>query len=842
MSSPPAPFVMEIARGWRVAQYQGGDTRDPPVIADDAWLEATVPGVVHDDLIRAGRLKNPYASVAAVKDAAWVAQTDWVFRTTVPIARAAAGRGPAFLAFDGIDTFAETWLNGRHIGTTADAFRGYRFPLSDGDLRDGDNDLVVHVKAHDRMIAGLIPAAKETLKSTFGRKGLTRRYQRSYFGNTSQINLGGEVLAIGLYRPVRLVIGPELPIEECHFRIGEITPERATASVDLRLPPRADAMPVRVVATLADEATKQQAATATRTYASTDSSVTLDLSIAQPKLWWPRGYGRPDLYRLVVELFDGERCVGGTQQLVGLKRAEIVEVLDSGRPTFRFRVNDADIHVRGFNIMPIEYLRMYGTPDRTEQLLRLACAANANLIRIWGGGIPESDAFYDACDRLGIMVWHDFFLHSATYPEYDGAWVAAFRAESEDLVRRLRHHASLTVWCGGNEQVEGWDEWGWRGRVDRFYGEKLLTNLLPDIVRRHAPGTPYIMNSPHGGSSAQSPLHGDTHCWGNFYNATKDPLFVTETCWNVQSYSRPETLRAAMDLDVDAFADLGWPDQWRALTNLPIFPRPPYTGGPIRVASLRDYLGGLEIEHAWADYHALAMLRLRSPSCRGIIYWPLNKGAPLFDFGCVDFHGYPLANYYVVKRLFADVALGIYRDIDDIRVVASNLGASTVNAQLKLVHLAADGTVLHTWQPKPAHLPAGANVRLDSIDAYYPKIGDRSGELMRARLHANGATIAEDTLFFCPLSDFQASPDTIRASVTKADDGGWYLELQATRVVKLAMVEGNQKYLLSDNYFPLMPGQDRRLHVTLLERMTDEPAAITVAALGAPGTLRLVLP
>jgi beta-mannosidase len=839
MSSAHARAIVELNERWQVAPYTGPDTSVVPVIDADTFIEATVPGVVHDDLTRVGRLSNPYASVAAVKAAGWVGQSDWVFRTSFDFNPDLATNKPAALEFDGIDTFAEIWLNGVHLASTANAFRSYRFPLQQDVLRNGSNEVVLHIKGHDRMVAGQTPEAKEKLKGTFGRKGLTRRYQRSYFGNTSQINLGGEVLGIGIYRPVRLVIGPELPIENCHFELGQLSAETASGTVEVRLALAAHA--VRVVARLVEEEGGECAAAAEALCQPGQTSVRLQLSVPNPKLWWPRGYGRQNLYRLEVELFDGDRCVGTSEQIVGLKTVEIREELESGRPTFRFRVNGTDIHVRGFNVMPTEYLKVYGPPHRTDLLLRLMCEAHGNLVRIWGGGVAEGERFYDACDRLGIMVWHDFFLHSATYPDYDPAWVAAFRTESEELVLRLRHHASLAVWCGGNEQIEGWDEWGWRGRVDRFHGESLLTDVLPDVVRRLAPSIPYIVNSPHGGKSAQSPLHGDTHCWGNFYNSTKDPLFVTETCWNIQSYSRPDTLRNAMDLDVDAISDIGWPDQWKEITNLPIFPRPPYTGGPIRVASLRDYLTGLEIEHAWADYHALSNLRLRSPSCHGIIYWPLNKGAPLFDFGCVDFAGHPLASYYIVKRLFADVAIGLYRDIDDVRVVASNLGAADVKGVLTLQHVNADGSVLHAWEPKPVMLGAGRNLRLADIAGHYGKIVDRSRELIRACLVVDGVTVAEDTLFFCPLSDFDAKPGSIQAEVTADTLGGWTLDLAASSVVKLVMVEGNQKYSLSDNYFPLVPGQNRRLHISLLEKMTDGAPEIRVSALGAD-TAVLLLP
>jgi beta-mannosidase len=294
-----------------------------------------------------------------------------------------------------------------------------------------------------------------------------------------------------------------------------------------------------------------------------------------------------------------------------------------------------------------------------------------------------------------------------------------------------------------------------------------------------------------------------------------------------------------MDLKLDDFAGLGWPEKWREVTNLNLILRNPYGGGPVVTDSLRDYIAYLETEHALADHHALANLRLRSPSCAGIINWPLNKGAPLFEFGCVDYRGYPLANYYAVKRLFADIAIGIYRDIGDIRVVGSNLGRAAVRGQLRLTHVDAAGAVLGQWT-HAVSLAAGENGRLAEIPDYYARIADRRREVIRAELTVDGKGVSEETLFFCPLSDFVQEADAIRATASRAGDG-WDLSLTASSVVKMVRIEGNQKWLLSDNYFALVPGGERRLHARLLERTDAAAPTVTISATGSSERHTLVL-
>jgi beta-mannosidase len=289
-----------------------------------------------------------------------------------------------------------------------------------------------------------------------------------------------------------------------------------------------------------------------------------------------------------------------------------------------------------------------------------------------------------------------------------------------------------------------------------------------------------------------------------------------------------------MDLDVDRFADSSWAKQWTALTGIAPITKLPFSSYH-DFPTLRAYLRGLEIEQAMADYHALSMLRLRSSSCRGIIYWSLNKGGPLFPFGCVDYGGRPMMSYYVIKRLFDEICIGAYRDIDDVQIVASNASGRTVEAHVRVSATGPDGgsTVLDS---RGASLPPGQITRLATLAGYYQQVRDRTSEMVHAELVVDGQVISADTLLFCPLSEVRAEGEVKVTAVQRIEGapdtrGAWSVEIESTGPVKMAVLEASRSVLFTDNYFPMAPGTRRQVVVTLLEPTDDEPVSLVIGSL-----------
>jgi len=842
----------ELAGPWRAVQFEPGSGLGASEIAgrdDAAWVDATVPGVIQYDLVRNDLLRNPYASSQTAHAAHWVSAADWVYTTSFDLdPQSDADRWG--LEFEGVDTYADVWLNGKQLGNTANAYRKYRFEVAVSDLRPTGNELVVHVKGHGSMIVDKVAEARKRLghvdevEGKLG-KSLIRRYQRSFFsGSSSLLNIGTGVLGIGVHRPVRLIPLPAVEITDVFVSTVSLAAAFATLEGRVTVDTRGAAGPYDLTLTLTDpDGTDTVVASASTpvTGASEPTELRLTLDVAEPRAWWPRGYGDATLYPLTVTISRDGVVVDTVSQAVGIRTIELLEEKPSGRPTFEFIVNGVPIHVRGTNYIPIDYLKVHGDDAAYERVFALFENGNNNLVRMWGGGAIESESFYDECDRRGIMVWQDFYLHSNTYPDYDEEFVAEFRQESRELIVQMRRHASLVMLCGGNEQREGWDEWGWKDLIDQFYGEKLITQTIPELVDELQPGVPYVDNSPHGGLWSQSPVRGEGHIWGNFFNSTKDPLFVTETCWGQESYSRPETLKEVMDLDVDEFTGLGWPEKWAERTGRAMLIRFPFTGYH-HTGGLREYIRGLEIEQAMADHFSLYNFRLRSGSNRGIVYWSFNKGGPLFQFGAVDYRLRPLMSHYMVARLYRDVVVGAYRDIDDVRVVVSNLSTSPIEAELELVHVNVEGEVIKRWTATKS-IAADTNARVLDLDEYYRDgVVDRNREAIFARVTVDGVAVSDDLLMLCPMAELETPKSAISTKVRKVEEGVWELDMTTDGFSKLVQVENADGLILSDNYFPLVAGFPRTITVRALERAGDANIVLSVSSIDSEAADDVVLP
>lgn len=837
-------YSMELNGEWKVAPYKKNESSSEnfPELTDLVWIEASVPSSVHYDLVKTGELTNPFESTEAAFASEWVAKTDWIYCNKFSIDKDSITSSKILLQFDGIDTYADIWLNGKFIGETANAYRAYKFEVNNELLKAEDNVLIVHVKNHYRMIE---PKTAEAIR--MGRSGeasgvlgksLIRRYQRNFYAGSSLLNLGTGVLGIGIYKPVQILVFSGAYIEESHFAIESLSTQEASTSLEVKIKKgRHEDVSLKVEAILWE--TNQSEPVVVETMLTKESSIKLPLTVKEPKLWWPAGYGEQNLYNLTINIYEDNVLLHSTEKRVGLREVELVEKLDSGRKTFFIKVNGRKVHARGSNLIPVDYIKVHDSWDVYDRLFKIMKNQNTNMLRLWGGGAVECDQFYDTCDELGIMIWQDCFLHSNVYPDYDPEFVEEFKQESIELIKKLRDHASFTIICGGNEQQEGWDEWNWKDDMDRFYGEKLIRELLPVVADTYCSEIPYVNNSPHGGKWGQSPVEGDMHCWGNFYNAFKDPTFVTESCWNLESYSRPETLKECMGLDVDKYNYRGWRKEWNKITSLPLMNRFPHSNY-FDPRTMRTYLHSLEIEHARADYNAFSVLRLRSSSCNGILYWSLNKGGPLFGFGCVDYKGYPLMSYYTMKRLYADIVIGIYRDVDDIKVVASNLTADEIHGEIRVIHLDVKGTVLKEWE-KTVTIASDYTGRVFDIESYYENIVDRTKEVLHTQLVINEEIVSEDTLYFCPFSEVDIALKPIVAEVAKVDKDNWTLEIEIDEVSKMIELEGNKKLLFSDNYFSLIPGAKKKIQVTLLEDTNDDELELTVSSLENPNVLHFAL-
>ncbi|MBL7255228.1 glycoside hydrolase family 2 protein [Paractinoplanes lichenicola] len=601
---------------------------------DISGVPAAVPGCVHTDLLRAGRIDDPYLDANEIK-LGWIGRTEWVYSTSF----SATPGGRTDLVCAGLDTVAAVELNGEIIGETANMHRGYRFDVSSL-LVDGDNELKVKFKSayayaegqRDRL--GARPNAYDE-PFNFIRK------QACNFG----WDWGPTLVTAGIWQPIGLETWTTARLAEVR---PQVTVTGGVGRVELRV--RLDR--------ISDAPVKITASVGGRTAQATVSGIEalLILTVDDPELWWPRGYGSQTLYDLDVTLSSGAEQLDSWSRKIGFRSAR-VDTADGG---FTVVINEQPVFVRGINWIPDDVFADRITRDRLAARFRQAADANVNYLRVWGGGRYESADFYELADEMGFLVGQDFLFACAAYPEEE-PFRSEIEAEARENVVRLASHPSLIVWTGNNENLWGHEDWGWKPALNgRTWGAGFYYDLLPRVVGELDPSRPYWPGSPYSGSADRypnDPAYGTTHIWDvwNTDDYTKyaayRPRFVAE--FGFQAPPTYATLRRSISDSVLAPDSPGMAHHQKAI------------GGDGKLS--RGLANHLPAHRDFDDWHYLTQLnqaralafgiehfRSLSPLCTGTIMWQLNDCWPVTSWAAVDGDGRKKPLWYAMRDAYAD--------------------------------------------------------------------------------------------------------------------------------------------------------------------------------------------
>ena len=392
--------------------------------------EGRIPGDVADDLIRAGKIRDPYVGYN-YRDSLWVQEMDWAYERTFEADEKMLQKRNE-LCLEGVDTFARVLVNGQPVGETDSMFLEYRFPL-DGRLRLGQNLVRIELKSSLKAL-GSQPQTR--YDSVFCANRIFLRKAQCHFGWDWAPKFPG----YGVYREVSVLSKDEIEFD--NVRVDARTDGTVSffAEFENRIQGR---LSVRVYEKGRLAAEAEVGVNARRKL--------VNVRLKDPRLWWPNGYGEAFLYDYELQAEAGGKtavCRGS----FGIRKIELEQtVLDAERLSFAFRVNGRRVFARGSNWVPAECMTGRLTESRYEKLIELAGQAGINMLRVWGGGIYESEAFYRACDRAGIMIWQDFMFACQEIPDDDEKFLAAIEREAAWQIKRLRNHPCIVYWCGMNE-------------------------------------------------------------------------------------------------------------------------------------------------------------------------------------------------------------------------------------------------------------------------------------------------------------------------------------------------------------------------------------------------------
>ncbi|MFY1690593.1 glycoside hydrolase family 2 protein [Plantactinospora sp. WMMB782] len=671
--------------GWSLTAV---DDPDIPAAVASARVPATVPGCVHTDLLAAGLIPDPYLDQHEL-ELGWIGHTDWCYETTFhwPGYGSGADGGRVELVCAGLDTVATVTLNGVELGRTANMHRGYSFDVRPV-LRVGANVLRVrfdsayrYAEAEQRRL-GARPKAYPT-PFNFVRK------MACNFG----WDWGPELVTAGIWQEIGLRTWRTARLAEVRPQVTVAGAEgRVTVRVDVDLADdRTAAGPLTVRATVAGEVAEVVLAPGQRT---AEPAVT----VADPELWWPRGYGGQPRYPLTVTLHAGDRELDTWQRRIGFRSVRLETGTDEHGSAFTVVVNDLPIFARGVNWIPDDCFPHRVTRQRYAERLRQACDAGVNFLRVWGGGRYESEDFYDLADELGLLVGQDFLFSCAAYPEEE-PFRTEVRAEAAEQIVRLASHPSLVLWFGNNENIWGWHDWGWRQELaDRSWGAGYYFELLPGLLSELDPTRPYWPGSPWSGRPEihpNDPAHGSTHIWTVWnqidYSHYRDylPRFVAEFGW--QGPASYATLRRAI-------SDPGG----LAVDSAAMAHRQKAGDGQLKLT--RGLAAHLPAPRDFDDWHYLTQLNqaramsvgvehLRSyrPICMGSVVWQLNDCWPVTSWAAVDGDGRRKPLWYALRRAYADRLLTIQPRQDGLALVAVNDGGAPWTGRVDVTRLTLAG-------------------------------------------------------------------------------------------------------------------------------------------------------
>lgn len=606
--------------------------------------EAAVPGSVYHDLLTAGLIPDPFWRDNE-NEALKIMEYDFVYDREFEVPAELLACEKVLLRCRGLDTLAAVEVNGQAAGTADNMHRTWEFDVK-ALLREGRNDIRITFSSPTKFIREAY-ARKPLEGSTDAMRGFPYlRKAHCMFG----WDWGPRLPDAGIWRDIELVGADTARLADV-----AVLQQHEAGKVTLRAVTRTERFS-------GGETAVKVTVTAPDGEVFTAEGEDCLLQIENPKLWWPRGYGDQPLYTVKVTLTADGKELDARELRIGLRTLTIRREKDEWGESFCHCVNGLDVFAMGADYIPEDNLLPRTNRERTRRLLEDAAAANMNTIRIWGGGIYPEDYFYDLCDEMGFLVWQDFMFACAAY-DFTEEFEANLRAEFTDNIRRLRHHASLALWCGNNE-IESFVEYGiWVGSKKEIADYiKLYEYMLPKLLKEEDPQTFYWPSSPSSGGSFDGPSdenRGDNHYWMVWHGMKpftdyRNHLFRYASEFGFQSFPCMATIESFTEPgDRNLYSYVMEKHQRNASANGKIAEYLSQTY--LYPSTLDAFVYASQLLQAQAMQYGVEHWRRHRGQCMGTLIWQLNDCWPVTSWASIDYYGRWKALHYYEKRFFAPV-------------------------------------------------------------------------------------------------------------------------------------------------------------------------------------------
>jgi len=779
------PWTLRVVDGEAPEELRGRD------------IAAEVPGCVHLDLHAAGLIAPPFDGDNE-SEQQWIGSTTWRYHRSFDWQPGDDDRHD--LVAHGLDTLATVELNGRVVAVTQNQHRSFRWDVGHL-LREGSNEIAV-------TFAAPVPEAERREREHGGARPHTNHHPYNALRKTASNfgwDWGPDVATSGIWRSIAVEGWSGVRIAQVRPLVDVVGADGVlTAHVDLQQDGLARDREVEVTVSRGGESWSASGIVRV--------SGAIRVRVPRVELWWPVGHGEPHRYDVTV------RVAGDTwTRKVGFRTVEVDTTPDEHGTPFVLRVNDRPVQVRGANWIP-DHAFFTGIDEaRLRRRVGDAVEANMNLLRVWGGGMYESEALYEICSEQGVMVWQDFLFACAAYAEEP--WLAQeVEAEAREQVARLSPHAALVLWCGNNENLWGYVEWGWRAELQgRTWGEGYYLDLLPRVVAELDPTRPYIPGSPFSPSPLMAPndeANGTVHIWD---------------VWNREDYTRYRDWRPRF------VAEFGFqaPPAWTTLLDVVHDdPLDPYGHQLLVHQKAED--GNLKLERGYTphfppprtfdDWHLTTQLnqahairfgishfRALAPYNTGTVVWQLNDNWPSVSWAAVDHAERRKPLWHTLRQVYAArfATVQPVHDGEGSELVILNDTDEPTVGEAVLRRLDLGGGTLAEARAEVT-VPARGVVRVP-IPVEVARPGDPGAEILLAQLPGYARVVHD----YVDVVDQQLDPGALTATALTSADGA-VITVTATSYVRDIVVLADRAHpdaTVDDSMIALLPGESAELTV-----------------------------
>ena len=811
---------IDLHAGWTVRAVGGAI----PAEVGDTPRPATIPGTVHTDLLAAGVIPDPYADTHEV-DLAWLHRSSWLYETTLNTEPAQADER-VDLVFDGLDTVATIELDGAELGRTANMHRGYRFDVREASGRPAALSV--------RFDSALEYA--EAVQEQIGARPHTNTHPYNAVRKMACSfgwDWGPDLQTAGIWKPARLERWRVARLAQTRILPtldDDGTTGRLSVHVEVERSGLGEARDLQLRVAVGD---RSGAVTVPAGVAGGD----VEIEVPGAPVWWPAGHGAQPLVGVEVVLADADGGVLDTiARRVGFRSVRIDETPDEAGHRFALVVNGRPVFALGLNWIPEDHLLTRLTRPDYEAAVDRAVAANANLLRVWGGGIYESDDFYDVCDERGVLVWQDFMLACAAYAEEEPIR-SEILAEARENVTRLSPHPSLVVWNGGNENIWGHEDWRWKEQLgDLTWGAGYYYKDFPALLAELDPTRPYHPGSPSSPGFDPESVHPNDDRYGTRHEWT---------AWNVEDYTWHDRYTPRF------CSEFGWqaPPTWSTLTDaLRPADRHKTSEAFLLHQKAADGNGKLDrglahhmpvpedftewhwatqLNQARATIYAVQHLRSWAPHTMGSVLWQLNDCWPVTSWAVVDSAGRRKPAWYALRRAYQPRLVTFQVRDAAVALVAVNDTDEPWDGRVRLRRAGFDGAELAGAEIE-VHVPA-RSVTTTTLPAALLDVADPTREVLVADVD-DGSRV---TRLFAEDFDLAYDPAAVTAEVAPAP-GGYAITVTATtfaRDITVLPDRVDPDAEVDDMLVDLLAGESHTF--TVRTSAAADPAAFT-----APEVLR----